>query len=299
MRKIIFISLILLLIIPASGAQEDCEAITVAREVDALYNSFLATRGEIDATQMMAAAETFHGSMGDILLRCGSTAVSISNDIAGEFSGFGTEQDPYAFGQAGAASNGITIRPIEFIRNAEEILGEDVTVDEEWVLVTVEIGCPADSLNECEANAQNFRLIADSGIVYDSEFVLGYDDLLDVKMPPGRLRTGSLPFHIASTETSFNVLYYPEGLFGGDEQEITYYRTENFVRISATTEVIVRTGPGVRFPPRSSLRQYQEAIAIGRNDNGAWLQIEEGWVFAELVNVEVGNLMWLPVIEPE
>jgi hypothetical protein len=298
MRKIIFILLMLLFILPVS-AQGECEAVPVAREIDALYNTFLASRGEVDAAQMLGAAEEFYGAMGDILLGCGSTSVSVNDDLDAGFAGSGTAVDPYAFGQPGAAANGTTIRPIEFIRHAEETLGLPVILDEEWVLVMVEIGCPANSRAECAAAIHNFRLLGDSGTLYDSEFVVGYDELLDVQVPAGRVRVGGLPFHIAPTETSFNLLYYPEGLLGGDEQEVTYYRTANFVRISANTEVVVRTGPGVQFPPRGGLSDGQEVVAVGRNDNGEWLQIEAGWVNAEVVTVVVGNIMWLTVVEPE
>jgi hypothetical protein len=298
MRKIILILVLVLLAVPTVSAQ-DCEAVTIAREVDALYNTFLASRGEIDAAQMMTETEAFYAGIGTILLRCGSTSVAINEDLDAGFSGTGTEDDPYAFGQPGAAANGTTIRPIEFIRPAEEALGQTVTLDEEWVLINVEIGCPANSRSECAATYQNFRLLGDSGTLYDSEFVLGYADQLDVSVPAGRVRTGGLPFRIAPTETSFNLLYYPDGLLGGDEQVVTYYRTENFVRISANTEVVVRTGPGVQFPPRSSLSTGQEVVAIGRDATGTWLQLENGWVNADVVTVEVGNIMWLAVVEPE
>jgi hypothetical protein len=300
MKRIFLTLLIGLLVVPMVSAQDDvnCEPPAMARELDFLYTDFVTTRGEIELDRMMAAAEEFHAAMGEILLRCGSTSVSINNDIAGDFIGSGTQEDPYAFGQPGVAPNGVSIRPIEFTRNAEEILGIDPTPEEEYLLVVVEVMCPVDARESCEVVIQNFQLIGDSGTVYDSEFVMTYDSL-DVRVQAGRVRSGGIPFRISPDETSFNLVYIPEVFVSLAEQELTYYRTENFVRVRANTQAVVRGGPGVQFPPISSVAQGVEVVATGRDESGEWLQIETGWTSADLYTVEVGNLLWLPVIVPD
>ena len=56
----------------------------------------------------------------------------------------------------------------------------------------------------------------------------------------------------------------------------------------------ILSGPGSVFDMVGSLRRGEEAPAIGRNEAGTYLQIEDGWVFASWVKVD-GDIMSLPV----
>ena len=61
----------------------------------------------------------------------------------------------------------------------------------------------------------------------------------------------------------------------------------------------IRSGPGSAFDMVGSLRRGEEAtVAIGRNEDGRWLRIEDGWVLASYVTVN-GDIMSLPVTSGE
>ena len=56
----------------------------------------------------------------------------------------------------------------------------------------------------------------------------------------------------------------------------------------------IRGGPGSGFSTVGELRKSEEAVAIGRNEKGNWLKIEDGWVLAVLFETD-GDIMSLPV----
>ena len=68
----------------------------------------------------------------------------------------------------------------------------------------------------------------------------------------------------------------------------------NDVKITATTGINVRSGPGTSFSRVGIFQTGQQATAIGRNSAGTWVQMERGWVSAEIVTVD-GDLLSLPV----
>ena len=74
-----------------------------------------------------------------------------------------------------------------------------------------------------------------------------------------------------------------------------------------TITPILPGGSTIRSRPRphstsnrviGRLRKGEEALAIGRNEKGNWLQIESGWVLANWVKAD-GNIMELPVTSGE
>ena len=68
--------------------------------------------------------------------------------------------------------------------------------------------------------------------------------------------------------------------------------------ITATFNSPVRSGSSEFFDHLGTLLRGKEALAIGRNEAGTWLQTENWWVFAERVKAD-GDIMSLPVTSGE
>ena len=69
---------------------------------------------------------------------------------------------------------------------------------------------------------------------------------------------------------------------------------EDTLIITSTTSLNVRRGPNTTYGVVDGLQRGEEAIAIGRDADGVWVQIDAGWVFAQMIET-VGNIMTLPV----
>ena len=61
---------------------------------------------------------------------------------------------------------------------------------------------------------------------------------------------------------------------------------------------IIRSSPGFGNNMVGRLQKSEEALAIGRNERGDWLQIEDGWIWASPVRAD-GDIMLLPVTSGE
>ena len=69
---------------------------------------------------------------------------------------------------------------------------------------------------------------------------------------------------------------------------------EDTLIITSTTSLNVRRGPNTTYGVVDGLQRGEEAVAIGRDADGAWVQIDAGWVFAQMIET-VGSVMTLPV----
>jgi hypothetical protein len=298
MRKIalLLLSLLSLTTYSIAGA-EGCEAIDIARDIDAAYNTFLIERNTIDTDVMQQTATDFNLAVQTILANCGNVAASGDPLFIGHTAGNGTVEIPYGFGQSGEAVNGVSIRPINFIRPADDIIQEEEPAYHQWAIVTVEAACPITNPGECDVSYQNFRLMGESGNLYDSSFLMTYADQLDVNILPGRSREGSIAFIVPDGEANMRLVYYPQPLSLFGEQPATYYRAQPSIEVTSTARLIVRGGPGTQFAPLDALEPDEHANAIGRNDSATWVRVDNGWVSAEYINTGEGDIEMLPVLE--
>ena len=259
MRKIAGLVIALLLLLMSSSIlladdDDDCAPINVAREIDAAYNTFLINRSTMDTEQMMQTADDFSITVQGILANCGSVAASDDPHFIGHIAGNGTFESPYGFGQAGEALNGVTIRPINIIRPADDIVQEDEPANHEWAIVSVEAACPITQNGDCAVTYNNFRLMGESGELYDSVFALQYADQLDANIPAGRSREGGIAFIVPNAEANLRLVYYPEPYAFWPDQDVTYYRAQPSVEVTATARLIIRNGPGTVFAPLDALQ---------------------------------------------
>ncbi len=83
-------------------------------------------------------------------------------------------------------------------------------------------------------------------------------------------------------------------------QSIAKVSSRNGVTIKTTLLLgsSIRSRPTIKANLVGSLQRDEEAVAIGRNEDGRWLRIEDGWVLASYVKAD-GDIMLLPVTSGE
>lgn len=301
MRKVVglLFGVLFLMTYSIAAAQDSCEPLEVAREIDAAYNTFLATRSTLDSDQLMRTADDFSLTLQGILANCGSVAASDDPLFAGYAAGDGTIENPYGFNQAGENDNGVTIRPVNFIRPADDIIQEDEPVYHEWAIVIVEATCPITHNGDCRVGYENFRLMGENGTLYDSHFALQYSEQLDASIPPGRSREGGIAFIVPDEEANLRLVYYPDPYVFFGDQPVTYHRAQPSIEVSATARLIIRGGPGTQYAPLDTLERDTRTNAIGRNETSTWIRVDDGWVSAEYINTGDSDVSLLPVIDTE
>jgi hypothetical protein len=297
--RLLLLTGVLLMTMTGYAQDDPCAARSLNRDIDALYNTFLSQRSEVDSEQTLSAALEFTNAVQQLLGACGIATRVSETDVLDP--GIGTLEDPYGFLQAGSAGDGVTIRVSELLRPADEMLEREAalpsepTADQQYIVVYLEVICEDGRREDCKLDATKFRLTGDSGTLYDPVMPY-YSEFLDMSLLPGRQRAGAYPFLIDAKETNLRLLYYSESIFGAAAP--VYYRAQNTIDIRATAELRVRTGPGVEFEVTGALPEGATSVALGRNEDGTWIQVPEGWVFIDYVDAG-GDLMALPVVEPQ
>lgn len=70
--------------------------------------------------------------------------------------------------------------------------------------------------------------------------------------------------------------------------------TTNAVTVKAAASRSLRSGPDDSFDATGNLPSGETALALGRNGDGSWLQVSDGWIPADQVEVS-GDIMALPI----
>jgi hypothetical protein len=253
-----------------------------------------------DGDESLAAIETLRGELTTLIDTCANiTDASIDTESPGS----GTLSDPYSFGTYGATGYGFDLRVIGLLRPADTIIRSNNMFNdrpgegEMYVIVNLELKCDDNFNGRCEANWLDFELTGDSGTIYSVASVV-YDDRFDVSTFGGGSGQGGLPFLVRADDTNLRLIYR-QNMF---DDEIVVFSAEpsvdNGIEISSNTNINVRSGPSTNSPVVASLNASTTVIAFGRNSDGTWLQIPDGWVFAELVTTD-GDIQSLPVTQSE
>lgn len=70
--------------------------------------------------------------------------------------------------------------------------------------------------------------------------------------------------------------------------------TTNAVTVKAAASRSLRSGPDGSFDATGNLPSGETALALGRNGDGSWLQVSDGWIPADQVEIS-GGVMALPI----
>jgi hypothetical protein len=264
--------------------------------ISALINQYVQDiKDSSDNTQTVNLLEQLQGEIDGSIENCQSSAPSAELNTD---PGSGTFRDPYSFGVAGDSGNGFNLQIVTFIRPADTIIrnanmfNDRPDEGEEYIIIELAVACHERS-DRCETNYFDYELVGDEGVVYENPFVV-YDDLFEVSLFGGGEQSGSLVFLVRSDDTNLRLLYRPN-MF---ENDVVVYSAEpsldSGIQIVANTSINVRNAPSTNGSVVTSLPADSPVIAFGRNEEGTWLQISNGWVFAELITTD-GDIQGLPV----
>jgi hypothetical protein len=214
-------------------------------------------------------------------------------------------------GEAGDSGQGFTVQVTGFVRPANDVIASQSPFNpapgsgQEYVVVVVSVECPT----TCDVDYFDFALTGNSGDVYSSARIY-YQGRLNVRGTGG---SGDLPFLVRADETNLRLLYLADPLnnvtvayeVGAPRGTLTVENLpaagvtstpEGGVEVVASTNLNVREGPGTQYRIAGSVRAQTALVAYGRNDDGTWLRVMQGWVFAELLTTEA-DMESLAVVE--
>lgn len=290
--------LVIALFAKAISAQDEieiCSPNDISARADEAIDRYQAEREEADHMEAaLDELDRLQRSLNNIQTLCANVA---SGGTASE--GSGTLQDPYVFGTAGDSGEGFSIQLTGFIRPADQVIRNENRFNdrpgagEVYVILELTIECDRNFSGRCETNYFDYELVGDLGTIYGPASVV-YDNKLDVGLFAGGTATGGLPFLIRENDTNLKLLYRPNRF---RDEFVAFEATPSLasgVEITASASINVRGGPGTNFSVSGNLPAGESAIAFGRNSDGTWLQIAEGWVFSELVATN-GDVAQLPV----
>jgi len=214
--------------------------------------------------------------------------------------GSGTLEDPYTFGEAGDTGAGFSLRVIGFTRPGNQLVYRANMFNDrpgaglEYLVVKVAVLCDQGSAGLCNVNERDIDLVGSQGQIYDTTFV-AYDDELDVELLPGGTGEGDLVYLIRQAEQDLKILYRPSF---GNNRLVAFEAipaTGSGIPVTSTASLNVRGGPGTQHAVVANFPRGEADVAIGRNEDGSWLQISTGWVFTALVETD-GDVMSLAVV---
>jgi hypothetical protein len=301
MKRLVVVLLVVITLAarPVAAAQEGGQVCTpeyVRERVSRAYEEYRVAQANARTPEAaMRQVEAFREALGGILEFCAS--MEGAGDPSGDRGpGSGTLNDPYVFGVAGDTGEGFTIQVLSLVRPADrEIQRENMFnprpgADEVYIIVNLRVACV--SAPRCETNYFRFELVGDAGVVYDSPFLV-LSNQLDVNLFTGGVTEGRLAFLVRRTDSNLRLLYRPN-MF---RDHVVAYAIEpsagSGIQITAGSTVNIRTRPSTDSSVVGRLTAGQSVIAYGRNANGTWLRIADGWVFAELVTTS-GGISSLP-----
>ncbi len=281
----------------SEASDNPCSAGSMIQRVDGSFAEFEATRSSDDSLTTFNDVQNFYDSIGAVLDECRNIVELAASGVVEV--GSGTFDDPYAFDYFGDTGKGYLLKISGIIRPADQYAGRYATrpsQGREYIALVVDVQCVSPAEDFCEVSYRDFELTGDNGVVYD----YSSSSSLDVKLRAGGEENGSVFFIIDSDDSNFLVMYEE-----GWSDDIVVYRGEpaagqefeglgGKVTITATTSINVRGGPGTSYSVVGSFQTGQQETAVGRNSAGTWVQMERGWVFAQLVRVD-GILTSLPV----
>lgn len=226
-----------------------------------------------------------------------SQASATLSDCEPESLGSGTLNDPYRFGEAGGTGEASRLRVTGFIRPGnqlvyrENMFNDRADADTEYLIVKVAVSCDRDSTRSCSFDDWDFDLVGSLGQIYDTASVV-YDDELDVELLPGASGEGDLVYLIQRAEQDLKILYRTRNGI------VAFSVTPSIgsgIPVTSTASLNVRGGPGTQHAVVANFPSGASDVAIGRNEDGSWLQISTGWVFTTLVETD-GDVMSLAVV---
>lgn len=282
----------------AQDTQPTCTPEYIQQRVQSILDTFQQELGFAQGAETaLQNVEDMQTALANLIELCNQPTKGAAAEDSSP--GQGTMDDPYRYGVAGDTGEGFTVQITGFVRPADrEIQRANMFNDrpgqgEAYILLNVKVTC-LEGASRCDTNYFDFELTGDEGIIYDHPFVV-MDNVLEASLFPGGEAEGRLVFLIRSNDSNLRLLHRAN-MFSGS---IVVFEAEpgagSGLQVTANNTANIRSGPGTDFPVTGSLSAAQTAIATGRNAEGTWLRLANGWVFGELVTPN-GDVQSLPVV---
>ena len=211
-------------------------------------------------------------------------------------SGDGSFKDPYPLRNSEEVGDGISLRVVGLQRPVDP--GSDMdaaAAGQEYVIVSVELTCAADRSENCVVASWDFELAGDRGIIYPNAAEMD-ESAFDIV--PYTEASGDVLALINSDDTNLVLLFYhwPTIPYTFPLVFATEARPDPgpTIAINATIGMIARVGPSSGLDFTGVFNRGEQLLAHGRNNDGSWLEIQFGWIPAELIETD-GDIMSLPV----
>ncbi|MCY4019170.1 MAG: hypothetical protein OXG39_07160 [Chloroflexi bacterium] len=208
----------------------------------------------------------------------------------------GSFKNPYPLRHYSDSVDGISLRAVGLQRPAEPGPDSDPTAPgQEYVVVSVELTCDPSRSENCRVATYDFELAGSMGIIYPNAMK---EDENAFDIAPGAEAFGDISAYINSADTDLLLLFYhwpnipytfPLVFAAEPAPEMS-----EGMPVNATVGMIARVGPSSDLDFTGVFNHGEQLLALGRNADGAWLEIAFGWVPADLVEAE-GDIMSLPV----
>ena len=211
-------------------------------------------------------------------------------------SGRGAFNDPYPLRNYEDVSDGISLRVVGMQRPADPGDKLDLPAEgQEYVVVSVELTCDPDRSENCVVASWDFELAGANGIIYPN---LVDEDERAFDLAPNTEASGDVLALIDKDDSDLMLLFYhwPTIPYTFPRVFATEEKPEPgpTIAINATIGIIARVGPSKSLDFTGVFNRGEQLLALGRNQDGSWLEISFGWILAELVDAE-GDIMSLPV----
>lgn len=299
LMNLVLMLLLVMMVMPLM-AQEDaevCSPADIAARADDAVQAYVDARASASNMDVaLARLSTLEDALGEIQSLC--INIASEGNIP---QGTGTLSDPFAYGEEGDTGQGFSLRVTGLIRPANRVIYTSNPYNDrpdegmEYVIVKVEVACDRNATGLCSVDYTDFNLVGSLGQIYDQEWVV-HDDELDVELLAGGIGRGDVVFVISQMEDALKLLYRPN-MF--DSRFIAFEAVPSMaesVRVVSTASLNVRGGPGTNHAVVANFPKGEVDVALGRNQDGSWLQISSGWVFTELVEV-TGDIQALVVTD--
>ena len=202
--------------------------------------------------------------------------------------GDGSFKSPYALHHFADSGDGILVRVTGIERPADQMVGDlpPPAAGQEYVSVYVEVQCAASRSENCQVASFDFELAGDNGIIYT------YAGEWAVNLDPGDRAGKTMVALINNDDANLVLLFY-------HFPTIPYtfplvFATAELPEASVEIPINARVGPADGLDFTGVFNRGEQLLAHGRSEDGSWLEIQFGWVPAELVEAE-GDIMSLPV----
>ena len=210
--------------------------------------------------------------------------------------GPGTFKNPYPLMNYSNSEDGISLRAVGLQRPAEPGPDQDPPPPgQEYVIVSVQLTCDPSHSDNCLVASFDFELAGSNGIIYPNAMK---EDESAFDVAPGAEAFGDISAYISSDDTDLVLLFYhwpsiPYTFPLVFATELAPEATES-IPINAKVGMIARVGPSSDLAFTGVFNRGEQLVALGRNADGAWLEVNFGWVPADLVQAE-GDIMTLPI----